>query len=112
MGKKLIDCNCLDQYICRKKKRIYLDPSLVLSPGAKDELVRRGVEIVYSSNPDKQGKTAVREQAKETEAELGSDDKVLVKKIVRLLSSEYGVKDREQLIAISMQALDTLRPKH
>jgi len=111
MGKKLIGCNCLDQYICREEMRVYLDSSLILSPGAKDELHRRGVEIVYSARPVEREKASPPEKCNTPEPGAGSNDRVLIEKIVQLLSTDYGLNDKDQIMDVSMRVVDTLHPK-
>lgn len=45
MSKTLISIDNIDQFICCNK--LMVDSSKILTPGARDELTRRGVEIVY-----------------------------------------------------------------
>lgn len=51
MGKQLVCVDNLDSIICPTTGRAYADGSVILTPGAKDELSRRGVAIVYGPRP-------------------------------------------------------------
>ena len=43
MKKELICVDNLDAFICKQDGKLYVDQGRILTPGAKDELARRGV---------------------------------------------------------------------
>ncbi len=49
MKKTLVEVKTLDKYICPHNQAIYLDGSIILTPGARDELNKRGIAIVRGS---------------------------------------------------------------
>ncbi len=51
MKKQLVEAGNVDAYICKETGTLYADGTLVLTPGAKDELGRRGVAVVYGPRP-------------------------------------------------------------
>ena len=52
MAKKLVGIDNLDAAICQASGKIYVDGSIILTPGAKDELIKRGIPIVYGPKPE------------------------------------------------------------
>jgi hypothetical protein len=111
MGKKLISCQCLDTQICREEQRIYIDSTMILAPGAKDELRRRGVEIVYSSQPSGKNSSWPAPESTGNERTVESGNSELVERIVEILSTEYGVTDGKKIMAISLQVIEKLGQK-
>jgi hypothetical protein len=106
MGKKLISCNSLDQYISREDQRRYLDSTLVLSPGARDELQRRGVEITRGAKPASQEKVPNPSADRDTELVAATNDRALIERIVRLLRDQYGLTDRDKILAVSLEVME------
>ncbi len=51
MKKQLVEAGNVEAYICKDTGTLYADGTLVLTPGAKDELSRRGVAVVYGPRP-------------------------------------------------------------
>ena len=51
MKKQLVEAGNVDAYICKETGTLYLDGTLLLTPGAKDELSRRGVAVAYGPRP-------------------------------------------------------------
>jgi hypothetical protein len=47
VAKKLITKNNFTDFVCKKNNTIYVDHSMILSPGVKDILRDRGITIVY-----------------------------------------------------------------
>ena len=49
MKKVLVQADNLDEFICQEEATLYVDASMILTPGAKDELLKRGVAVVRTS---------------------------------------------------------------
>ncbi len=124
MKKKLVGVECLNEYICQSSNKLYADGSIILSPGAKDELAKRGVTIVYGPRPDAaQGcppgctcPACMAAQAcphgctcAECTATMDKDLERLFYAVAAMLKTEYGITDHEQLKKISCQVVKTLK---
>lgn len=51
MKKQLVEADNVAAFICQESGKLYADGSLLLTAGAKDELARRGIAIVYGAKP-------------------------------------------------------------
>lgn len=76
MGKKLVGVNCLDEHICQSSKKIYADGSIILTPGAKDELKNRGISIVYGPKPEPEESAPQKEAEKESSDTCNAEESV------------------------------------
>ncbi len=101
MGKKLINRQNADNYICREDQKIYLDQSMVLSPSGKDYLQEKGIKVVYGCKPQTQAKCALEESAS------GRPD--LRTTIQNILKKDYGIEDASQVSEITSQVLRKLK---
>jgi hypothetical protein len=99
----------LEKHICREEQRMYIDSSMILTPGAKDELLKRGVEIVYSAKPAKKDTAVLSPENSKSGAATGTQERALAERVVHLLTSEYGLTDREKIMDISMQVIEKMR---
>lgn len=121
MGKILVGVDNLDTAICQASGKVYADGSLILTPGAKDELGKRGIAIVYGPRPEsmdcgtQNGSAAcppgctcpaciVRAAGKE-----GATMESLVLSVTEILKNQYHITDPEQLKTISLHVLKTIR---
>ena len=102
MGKKLVGIDNLEECICQTSGKIYADGTIILTPGAKDELTRRGIPIVYGPKPE-----AV-ECAPATGA-VAPGLENLVCAVSGILSKQYGITDPEQLQAMSCLVVKTIK---
>jgi len=102
MGKKLVGVDGLDAAVCHASGKMYVDGSIILTPGAKDELTRRGIAVVYGPNPH------APQCAPDARAcPPGLEDLILA--VSGILKTQYGIEDPEQLRAMSRQVVDTIR---
>ena len=119
MKKELISRDNLDSFINKDDGKLYLGSGRLLTPGAKDELVRRNVAIVYGEPPSS-------EQAQQDGCRCGCGSTTfyvgpeqgtvqpksleqLARTVAAMLSREYGVTDPEQLKNLTVEALKTIK---
>ncbi len=116
MKKKLIEVSNLDSCICQANGRIYVDNSMILTPGAKDELSKRKITIVREAKPEFKSCGAADCPAKlcstgATEADKGGDADVerLFYGVAAMVKEEYGIDDPQQLKDISCKIVQILK---
>ena len=120
MKKELISTDNLDSFICKEDGKLYVGPGRLLTPGAKDELARRHVAIVYGEQP----LPAIAPQQEGCRCGCGSTTfyvgpeegalkpkslEQLARTVAAMLSKEYGVSDPEQLRELTVEALKTIK---
>ena len=118
MGKKLIQAGDLDSVICRATGKVYADGSIILTPGAKDELSRRGVAIVYGPKSGDAGCAAAAAGCPvgctcpacsgKSALDCTTLD-ALTRSVSEMLKNNCHITDEEQLKLLSRQALQTIR---
>lgn len=118
MGKKLIGCHCVDQYICRDEKKIYIGKNMILTPGVKDYLRNKGIALVYgkapenNSNPLETPKVRVEKAPaapEDTKADSKTHDKALEKlmiNILKILKADFQIEDDKKIKELSLQILN------
>lgn len=112
MGKKLVAVDNLESWICRESGKIHVDKSMILTPGAKDELSRRGIEIVYVSGNC--APTACRPGcacdacAGRVDADRPETERLILA-VAGILKEEYGITDPERLKNLSCHMVRTIR---
>lgn len=102
MKKKLVEAGGVDPYICPDSGKFYADETMILTPGAKDELGKRGVAIVHGPMPEPAKACAAQEPC----AQSAND---LLVAVAAMVKDEFGVEDPEQLKAITCQAVKTIK---
>lgn len=116
MKKTLIQAKDLDNYVCKAAPKIFIDvSSTLLTPGAKDELRKRGVSILPGSCP-KAGVCALHSGAGENASSMADSIRdpafeKLIFSVAAILQTEYGITDLEQLQTLSAKAAEAIR-KH
>ena len=101
MKKTLVEVGNLDQYICQASHKIYVDGStMILTPGAKDALSKKGISIVYGPNPD---------AATCCSGHHDADADRLFWGVAAMLKDEYGVTDPAALKTLSAQVVKALK---
>jgi hypothetical protein len=110
MKKQLVEVNNLDSYICQACSTIYVTKDLILTPGAKDELRRRNICIVYGEAPADIVCTTAPDTA-ETSTTLTADEDMerLFYGVAAMAKEELGIDDPQTLKDISTRIVDTLR---
>ncbi|ABB40065.1 hypothetical protein Dde_3271 [Oleidesulfovibrio alaskensis G20] len=113
MKKKLVGVECLNEYICQSSNKLYADSSVILTPGARDELSRRGVTVVYGPRPESGEAPAACPPGCTcpacTAAKADSGLEQLLFAVAAMLKTEYGITDPEELKNLSCQALRTIK---
>ena len=104
MGKRLVGTDNLDAFICQEDATLYADQTIILTPGARDELARRGVHVVYGPRPQ----TAACPHAPDAGA-CPPGLEGLLGTVAAILADKHGITDPEQLKAISHQVIKTIR---
>ncbi len=102
MKKQLVEQGDVAARICKETRTFYADSSVILTPGAKDELNRLGVSIVYGPCPDTHCCAG-------TDAASAVDVEALLVGVAAMLKSEYGVEDPETLKSVSCEVVRTIK---
>ncbi len=110
MKKKLVTVDNLEDYVCRASNQLHADSTIILTAGAKDELRKRGVAIVYGSGSAGSACHSMMNGA----SFLGLTGKAanmeeLLLGVAAILKKEYGVTDPQELKALSLQAIKTIK---
>ena len=118
MKKTLISVDNLAEHICRGKAEIHMDGTKILTAGAKDELAKRGIAVVYGSCPTSQccdrhassgaASPMVLAGLAQAKGEAAGLEQLLLG-IAAMLKTEYGVQDPAELKALSLQAIQTIK---
>ena len=117
MKKTLVEAANLDAFICTEHNTLYADGALLLTPGARDALSKRGVTIVYGPNPH-----AGQGQHVECHANCHDDHRHdahpapatsegearLVLAVAAMLQEHCGIKDPATLHALSSCIVRTI----
>lgn len=115
MKKTLVSVENLGRHICRDKAEIHLDGSKILTAGAKDELAKRGIAVVYGSCPAGEAccprgslGAASSVVTSVAGAEAAGLERLLLG-VAAVLKTEYGIHDPEELKTLSLQAMQTIK---
>lgn len=108
MQKQLVTIDNLDDFICKSSKTCYMDGTKILTPGARDELSKRGIAIEYGCGCKHQGIScaAASGTAAATCAEPYADEMLIA--VAATLQKEYGINDPAQLKSLSLEIVKTL----
>lgn len=113
MKKKLVEVSNMDAYICLDSKKFYAEDNMVLTPGVKDELSKRGIAIVHSSKPEtvysRCSANAHAAGAHAQAAPQADNLEDLLVSVAALVREEFGIEDPETLKAVSCQVVKTLK---
>lgn len=121
MSKQLVTIDNLDEFLCRHDGKFYMDGSRILTPGAKDELAKRHIEVAQGCGCNHPGASCAQAAG---EAKHGSQccgtcsapdsyhspevEDVLIA-VAATLQKEYGVSDPDELRKISLEMVETLK---
>ncbi|WP_027723007.1 hypothetical protein [Maridesulfovibrio zosterae] len=115
MKKKLIEVGNLDSFLCPDSCTIYVDNTMILTPGAKDELRKRKISIARVADA-KSMKDRMYEQDSSDCKYTNSCEKAecdecesLVMGIAVMLKEEYGITDLTQLKEMSFQLAEIVK---
>lgn len=113
MKKKLVTVDNLEEYVCRTSNQLHADSTMILTAGAKDELTRRGIALVYGSVPADLSSQLHHSMTHKTSfpgvAEEAVNMTELLLGVAAILKKECGVTDPQELKALSLQAIKTIK---
>jgi len=104
MGKRLVEAANVETAICPATGAVYADGTIILTPGAKDELTRRGIPVVYGPRPEA-ARCAPAPSAESPEQGL----EPLLRTVAGILQSHYKIRDPEQLKSLSRHVAEVIR---
>lgn len=108
MKKELIGMDNLEHFICLQEAKIYADPAgYILSPGAKDELAKRHIEVVYGPCPNYPH--SCHHDASASGVQHGSAVDDFTISVAAVLRQHYGITDPEQLKALTLETVKTIK---
>lgn len=116
MKKKLIEVCNIESFICKTHGRIYVDNSMILTPGARDELNKRKIMIVRDAKPEFNccGTDSCPARVC-TDSQAGTEDcgdadmERLFYGVAAMVKEEYGIEDPQQLKDISCKIVEALK---
>ena len=122
MKKELISVENLDAFICKSDGKLYVSKNRILTPGARDELARRKVSIVYGEEPAPAehvqapcrggggaGKTFFVGPEEGTGLASAGSLESLSMAVAHMLKTQYGVTDPREIRAMTVEALKTIK---
>lgn len=111
MKKELVTVRNIDDFLCRREKKIYVDvKSIILTAGAKDELGKRGIVIINGPCPEAPTCRAHESLAPgNTDQMQDTDFERLFYGVAATLQSEYGINDLELLKSVSLKAAQIIK---
>lgn len=107
MGKKRVGVDNLESFMGKDSGAFYMDGSVILTPGAKDELSRRGIAIIYGPRPESDDHAPAACGEGDCGAESGAERLALA--VAGILQERYGITDPEQLRKLSCHVVETIR---
>lgn len=107
MQKQLVTIDNLDEFICQSSNVFYMDGTKILTPGAKDELIKRGISIEYGQGCNHPGTSCAAASAGCNTSQVDEQDEMLIA-IAATLQKEYGVTNPDELKKLSRQVFQTL----
>lgn len=100
MAKQLVGRDNVEQYICHEERKLYVDKTMILSPGGKDYLYEQGIAIIYGEKPETGSKPSQKAEC--------SGKSELNRTVQEILKRDYAITDREQVAAITEKVLAKL----
>ena len=98
MGKTLITLDNIDEFVCCGK--LAMDSTKIITAGARDELTKRGIEVVYG---EAEGQCCCHEQA-HGHHEAQPDEDLLVG-VAAIIRQHYGITDPETLKKVTLETV-------
>lgn len=109
MSKTLISVENIEQFVCCGK--LLMDSSKILTAGARDELSRRGVEVVYGE----EGQTCCCHGSGVTAAQatssldVGQFDEEMLIGIAAIIRQHHGITDPDVLRKVTLETAAAIR---
>ncbi|MFT5700846.1 MAG: hypothetical protein ACI8ZB_003731 [Desulforhopalus sp.] len=110
MKKQLVEVKNIDSYICQASATIYVTKCMILTSGAKDELKRRNICIVYGEAPSEEVCSTATEPTEPSKT-MTDDHEMerLFYGVAAMAKEELGIDDPQTLKDISIKIVETLR---
>ena len=101
MGKTLITLDNIDEIDCSGK--LAMDSTKIITAGARDELTKRGIEVVYG---EAEGQCCCHEQAHDHAHDHahGHDEELLIG-VAAIIRQHYGITDPEMLKKVTLETV-------
>lgn len=99
MGKILLTHKNVGDYISEDEKYIYIDKTMIFTPGAKDLIRNRGIMVVYGEKP----------QIEETYSKPFNME-TLKENIETILREDYNITDKlsvDQVCSLMLEEVNT-----
>lgn len=120
MAKELITVANLDAYIRKDLGKLFITPNRLITAGAKDELRKRGVQLVYGAEPAPAqpaaccptscGAGSSPSGGCGEKAPAGVDTlKRLAAIVVAILREQYGIRDEKEIETIAIKILKAVK---
>ena len=98
MGKTLITLDNIDEFVCCGK--LAMDSTKIITAGARDELTKRGIEVVYG---EAEGQCCCHEQA-HGHHDAQPNEELLVG-VAAIIRQHYGITDPETLKKVTLETV-------
>jgi len=98
MGKTLITLDNIDEFVCCGK--LAMDSTKIITAGARDELTKRGIEVVYG---EAEGQCCCHEQAHGHNVPQPNED--LLVGVAAIIRQHYGITDPEMLKKVTLETV-------
>ena len=102
MGKTLITLENIDEFVCCGK--LAMDSTKIITAGARDELTKRGIEVVYG---EAEGQCCCHEQTHDHEHghHAPQHDEDLLVGVAAIIRQHYGITDPETLKKVTLETV-------
>ncbi len=104
MGKTLITLDNIDEFVCCGK--LAMDSSKIITAGARDELTKRGIEVVYGEAEGQcccHGHDHAHDHAHDHHG--SQHDEELLIGVAAIIRQHYGITDPEMLKKVTLETV-------
>ena len=104
MGKTLITLENIDEFVCCGK--LAMDSTKIITAGARDELTKRGIEVVYGEAEGQcccHGHDHAHDHAHDHHAPQHDED--LLVGVAAIIRQHYGITDPETLKKVTLETV-------
>ena len=102
MGKTLITLDNIDEFVCCGK--LAMDSTKIITAGARDELTKRGIEMVYG---EAEGQCCCHDHAHDHahDHHAPQHDEDLLVGVAAIIRQHYGITDPETLKKVTLETV-------
>ena len=107
MGKTLITLDNIDEFVCCGK--LAMDSSKIITAGARDELTKRGIEVVYGEAEGQcccHGHDHAHDHAHDHHGP--QHDEELLIGVAAIIRQHYGITDPEMLKKVTLETVTAI----